>query len=343
VRIGLNQVLALSLGVLVQVLPAVAAPEYHLTGKISLPGAGGWDYAAADSVNRKLYVSHATLVEVVDLDSGKVIGQIPNTNGVHGIAIANDLGRGFISAGRDNDVVIFDLKTLVTIGTAKTGTNPDGIVYEPTTQRVFAFNGRSKDATAIDAKTGSVLGTIALGGKPEFPVADGRGNLFANIEDKNEIVSLDPKTLTVKAHWSIAPAESPSGLAIDTETHRLFSVCDGKVMVVLDYDSGKVVAQVPIGDGPDAAGFDPGTHLIFSSNGEDGTLTVVKEDSKNKFSVVSNVPTEKGARTLAIDLKTHKIYLPDAEFGPAPAATASNPRPRPAMVPGTFKLLVVSE
>ncbi|HEX4231464.1 MAG TPA: YncE family protein [Bryobacteraceae bacterium] len=342
-RIAAKQILAFCLGVLVPVFPGVAAPQYRLTGKISLPGPGGWDYAAADSGNRKLYVSHATVVEVIDLDSGKMIGEIPNTNGVHGIAIANDLGRGFISAGRDNDVVIFDLKTLRTIGTAKTGTNPDGIVYEPTTQRVFAFDGRSKDATAIDAKTGTVVGTIALGGKPEFPVADGRGNVFANIEDKNEIVHIDPKTLAVKAHWSIAPAESPSGLAIDTASHRLFSVCDGKVMVVVDYDNGKVVARVPIGDGPDAARFDPGTHLAFSSNGEDGTLTVVKEESKNKFSVVSTVPTEKGARTMAIDLKTHKIYLPDAEFGPAPAATASNPHPRRSIVPGTFHLLVVSE
>lgn len=342
-RLALNQILVFSLSLFVPAQPGVAAPNYHATGKISLPGPGGWDYAAADSVNRKLYVSHATLVEVVDLDSGKVVGQIPNTNGVHGIAIADDLGRGFISAGRDNDVVIFDLKTLGTIGTAKTGMNPDGILYEPTTQRVFTFNGRSKDATAIDAKTGNVLGTIALGGKPEFPAADGHGNVFVNIEDKNEVVHLDPKTLAVKAHWSIAPAESPSGLAIDPESHRLFSVCDGKVLVVLDYDSGKVVARVPIGDGPDAVGFDPGTHLIFSSNGEDGTLTVIKEDSKNKFSVVSNVRTEKGARTLAIDLKTHKVYLPDAEFGPAPAATASNQHPRPAILPGTFKLLVVSE
>jgi outer membrane protein assembly factor BamB len=324
-------------------LGALAVPQYHVTGKISLPGAGGWDYVAADSDGRRLYVSHATVVQVVDLDSGKMIGEIPDTNGVHGIAIANDLGRGFISAGRDNDVVIFDLKTLKTIGTAKTGANPDGILYEPTTQRVFTFNGRSNDATAVDAKTGSVVGTIALGGKPEFPATDGRGNVFVNIEDKNEIVHLNPKNLAVEAHWSIAPAESPSGLAIDTVNHRLFSVCDGKAMVILDYDTGKVIATVPIGDGPDAAGFDPSTHLAFSSNGKDGTLTVVKEESKNKFAVAATVPTEKGARTMAIDLKTHKIYLPDADFGPAPAATSSNPRPRPAIVPGSFRLLVLSE
>jgi len=317
--------------------------EYHVVSKISIPGAGGWDYSAADSANRRLYVSHGTVVDVLDLDSEQIVGQIPNTNGVHGIAIADDLGRGFISAGRDNDVVIFDLKTLKTLGTAEAGANPDGIVYDPFTQRVFAFNGRSKNATVIDAKDGSVVGTIALAGKPEFPVTDGKGKLFVNIEDKNEIDHIDPKTLAVKDHWSIAPAESPSGLAIDTAYHRLFSVCDGKVMVVLNYDSGKVVTTVPIGDGPDAAAFDPGLQLVFSSNGEDGTLTVIKEESKDKYSVVSSVETEKGARTMALDLKTHKVYLPDASFGPAPAPTAAVPHPRPSILPGSFKLLVVSQ
>ena len=272
-----------------------------------------------------------------------MIGQIPNTKGVHGIAFANELGRGFISAGRDNQVVIFDLKTNQTIGTAKTGSNPDGILYEPTTQRVFTFNGRSKDATVISAKDGSVAGTIALGGKPEFPVADGKGSVFVNIEDKNEIARIDPQSMSVKARWSIAPAESPSGLAIDTKEHRLFSVCDGKKMVVVNYDTGKVVATVPIGDGPDATAYDPETKLAFSSNGEDGTLTVVKAQGYDKYAVIDTVPTEKGARTMALDLKTHKIYLPDAEFGPAPAATAANPHPWPSVKAGTFKLLVVSE
>ncbi len=334
-----------SLALAAALLPAGAAaatPQYHMKSTISIPGPGGWDYATADSDNRKLYVSHATEVDVVDLDSGKVVGKIPNTNGVHGIAIANDLGKGFISAGRDNDVVMFDLKTMAVTGTAKTGTNPDGILYEPTTQRVFAFNGRSQDATVIDAKDGKVLGTIALGGKPEFPAADGKGNLFVNIEDKNEIVHIDPKTMAVKAHWSIAPAESPSGLAIDTKTHRLFAVCDGKAMVVVNYDNGKVVATVPIGEGPDAAGFDPSTKLAFASNGESGTLTVVKQDSADKYSVAQTVTTQTGARTMALDLKTHTVYLPDAEFGPAPAASAANAHPRPSIKPGTFKLLVVA-
>lgn len=320
---------------------AWAAASYHLSSSISIPGSGGWDYLAADSENRRLYVSHNTVVDVVDLDSEKVVGQVAGTNGVHGIAIAHDLGRGFISAGRDNQVVIFDLKTLATIGTARTGANPDGILYEPKTQRVFAFNGRSNNATVINGKDGSVVSTIDLGGKPEFPVADGKGSIFVNVEDKNEVVHIDAKTLEVKAHWSIAPAESPSGLAIDTEHHRLFSVCDGKVMVVLNYENGKIVARVRIGDGPDAASYDPGTHTAFSSN-SDGTVTVVKVEAHDKY-IPSSVETKKGARTMTVDLKTHKLYLSSADYGPAPEATPSNPHPRPAIVAGSFKVLVLSE
>lgn len=319
------------------------ASSYKLVKSIPLPGEGFWDYLAADSQNRRLYVSHNTEVQVVNLDTGTLAGTIPNTNGVHGIAIANDLERGFVSDGRDNQVTIFDLKNLSVISTVKAGTNPDGIVYDPFSQRVFAFNGRSKDMTAIDGATGNVAGTIPLGGKPEFPATDGKGNVYANIEDRSELVRIDPKTLEVKNHWSLAPCESPSGLAIDTKNRRLFPVCDNKMMAVVDADSGKIVTTVPIGEGPDAAAFDPGTKLAFSSNGEDGTLTVVKEESPDKYSVLQNVKTQRGARTMALDLKTHKIYLAVAEFGPAPAATADNPRPRPKLVPGSFKLLVVSQ
>jgi DNA-binding beta-propeller fold protein YncE len=320
---------------------ASAASSYHLTSSISIPGAGGWDYLLADSENRRLYVSHATVVEVVNLDSEKVVGQIPNTNGVHGIALAKSLGKGFISAGRDNQVVIFDLKTLATVGTAKTGMNPDGILYEPASQRVFAFNGRSKNATVIDAKDGNVVKTIELNGKPEFPTTDGKGNVFVNIEDKNEITHIDARSLAVKASWPIAPADSPSGMAIDTEHHRLFSVCDGKVMVVVNYETGKVIATVPIGDGPDAAAYDPGTHTAFSSNGE-GSVTVVKVEGHDKY-MPSTIATKKGARTMTLDVKTHKLYLPSAEYGSVPAATASNPHPRPSIVDGSFKILVLSE
>jgi YVTN family beta-propeller protein len=248
-----------------------------------------------------------------------------------------------VSDGRANEVTIFDLKTLAVISTVKAGTNPDGIVYDPFSQRVFAFNGRSKDMTAIDAATGKVAGTVPLGGKPEFPVTDGQGNLFANIEDKSEIAHIDPKALTVKNTWSLAPCESPSGLAIDAKNQRLFAVCDNKMMAVVDAGSGKVVTTVPIGEGPDAAGFDADKKLVFSSNGEDGTLTVIRQKSPDTYAVAQNVKTQRGARTMTIDQKTHKVYLADAEFGPAPAASADNPRPRPKIAPGTFKLLVVSE
>ncbi len=321
----------------------LGAGSFKLVKTIPIPGEGGWDYLIADSVNRQLYVSHATEVDVINLDTGAAAGKIPNTNGVHGIALANDLGRGFVSDGRDNQVTIFDLKTLQVLGTVKAGTNPDGILYDPFTKRVFAFNGRSKDATAIEAETGKVAGTIPLGGKPEFPVTDGKGNVYANIEDKSEIVRLDPKSLAVKAHWSVSPqCDSPSGLAMDVNNRRLFAVCDNKVMAVVDADSGKVITTVPTGAGTDAAAFDPGTKLIFSPNGQDGTLTVIKEESPDKYSIVENVTTQRGARTMALDSQTHKVYLADADFGPAPAATPEHPRVRPPILPGTFKLLVVS-
>lgn len=318
----------------------VAASSYHLTATISIPGGGAWDYAAVDSLNRRLYVSHASKVDVVDLATEKWVGEIPNTNGVHGIAIADDLGLGFITAGKDNQVVIFDLHTLSATKRVQAGANPDGIVYDPATRRVFAFNGRSNNATVIDATDGTVASTIELNGKPEFPVTDGQGSIFVNIEDRNEILHINSRTLKVEARWSIAPAVSPSGLAIDTEGHRLFSVCDGKVMVVLNYDSGQVVAQVPIGEGPDAAAYDPATHTAFSSNGE-GTVTVVHLAAHDQF-LASPVRTKKGARTMALDLKTHKLYLPSADYAPAPQPTPTNPHPRPLAIPGSFKILVLS-
>jgi YVTN family beta-propeller protein len=321
-----------------------AAPSYKLVKTISIPGEGGWDYLIADSPNRRLYVSHATEVDVVDLDSSALVGKIPNTNGVHGIAIAGDLGRGFVSDGRDNQVTIFDLKTLAIISTAKTGANPDGILYDPFSKRVFTFNGRSNDMTAIDAASGNVVGTVPLGGKPEFPATDANGNVYVNIEDKSEIVQFDPKNLQIKNHWSLAPqCDSPSGLAIDPKSRRLFPVCENKVMAIVDADSGKVITTVPTGAGTDAAAFDPATKFAFASNGQDATLTVIKEESPDKYSVVENVKTQRGARTLALDLKTHTVYLSDADYGPTPAPTTETPRARPKMIPGTFKLLVVAQ
>lgn len=318
------------------------AQTYKVTGSIQIGGTGGWDYLYADSANGRLYVSHGPEVIVIDVESEKTVGKISGLKGVHGIAIADDLGNGFISDGGNNQVVSFDLKTLTVKDKIAAGTNPDGIVYDPYSKRVFAFNGRSKDATAIDATNGKVAGTIALPGKPEFPATDAAGNIFVNIEDKNEIDRIDPKTLTVTAHWPVAPCESPSGLAIDPAGKKLFAVCDGKTMAVVDTDSGQVVATPAIGEGPDAAAYDPGTHLAFSSNGE-GSVTVVKADGSGQYSVVQTVKTERGARTMALDTKTHKIYLSSATMGAPPAATAANPRPRPSIVPGSFKILVLSK
>ncbi|SRR5579871_153724 len=318
------------------------AQTYKVTGSIPIPGEGGWDYLYADADARLLYVSHSTQVDVIDLESGKPITSITGMKRIHGIAVAPELNRGFISDGGDDAVVIFDLKSRAVLQKVATGKNPDGIVYDANTKRLFAFNGRSGDVTAIDGATGQVAGTIALGGKPEFPVTDNAGNIYDNIEDKSEIVRIDPKALKVTATWSLAPCDEPSGLAYDSSNKRLFAVCDNKKMAVVDTTSGKVVTTVTIGEGPDATAFDSEKKLIFSSNGEDGTLTVVKQESADKYTVADTAKTEKSGRTLALDQKTHKLYISAAQFGPAPAATADNPHPRPKIVPGTFHLVVVS-
>ena len=322
---------------------APPTPAYKLTGSIPLGGTGGWDYLTADSQNRRLYVSHSSQVEVLDLDTGKPVGQVTGMTRIHGIALDTHLGVGFISDGAANQIVEFDLKTLQVKNKIKAGSNPDGILYDGFSQRVFAFNGRSGNATVVDAATGSVAGTIELGGKPEFPVSDGKGNVFVNIEDKSEILKLNPKTMAVAATWPLAPCESPSGLAIDALRGHLFAVCDNKMMAVVDTHSGKVIATPVIGEGPDAAAFDPGSGLAFSSNGESGTLSLVRQTSKTEFSTVATVSTAQGARTMALDEKTHKLYLPTASFGPPQKASGSNAHPRPSILPGSFKLLVVSQ
>jgi DNA-binding beta-propeller fold protein YncE len=321
---------------------AAAAPGYHLAKELPLGGEGGWDYLTVDSAARRLYVSHATKVVVVDVDSGKTVGEVGNLSGVHGIAIAGDLGRGFISNGRASTVTIFDLKTLATIAEVKvTGENPDAILYDPATHQVFAFNGRSKNATVLEGKTGKVVGTIALTGKPEFATSDAAGKVFVNIEDVGEVSEIDARSLKVLAHWPLKPCESPSGMAIDRKHHRLLIGCENEMAAVMDNTNGKVVTTVPIGKGVDANGFDPTTGLGYSSNGE-GTLTVIREETPDRFTVAETVTTRKGARTMALDEKTHTVYLPTAQFGATPAATPEQPRPRPAMVPNTFTVLVVS-
>jgi DNA-binding beta-propeller fold protein YncE len=319
-----------------------AKSEYSIVNKIKLPGEGGWDYLSVDETGSRLFVSHGTVVQVVDLKTGQLAGTIAETPGVHGIALAPDQNKAFISVGRNASVKIINFTTLALIADVKvTGENPDAIMYDGFSKKVFVFNGRTANATVIDAVTNDVAGTIALEGKPEFPVSDGKGKIYVNIEDKSLISVIDAKTLKVEKSWPIAPGEEASGLALDNETNRLFAVCGNKLMVVVDAVNGKVVANLPIGDGCDGVKFDPGLKRAYSSNG-DGTMTVVQELNKDSFKVVENIATARGARTLAIDTRTHHIYTPTAEFNPAPAATADNPRPRPAPKPDSFYVIEIA-
>ncbi|WP_263381477.1 YncE family protein [Granulicella arctica] len=316
------------------------AQTYSVIDKWTLGGEGGWDYLLADPSSHLLYVTHGTRVEVVDTKTGKPVGAITGLKGTHGVALDPDGKYGYISEGAGNNVVVFDRKTFATVKSIPAGTNPDGIVYEPVTKTVWAFNGRSMDATVIDTQSMTVTGTVKLSGKPEFPQADGKGTVFVNIETKNSIARIDAKSMKVTAEWPLAGCESPSGMAMDTASRKLFSVCDGKVMSVTDADSGKVLKLVPIGDGPDAAGYDAAHHLAFSSNGE-GTLTVV-DTATSDYKVIQTLPTQKSGRTMAFDSGNGHVYVVAAEMGPRPAATAENPRPRPAVVPGSFTVLVIS-
>ena len=332
---------AILIAMFASTLALAAGSGYHVVTTYKIGGDGGWDYLTADSDARRLYISRATHVMVLDADSGKSVGDIPDTPGVHGIALAPELGRGFTSNGREGTVSIFDIKTLVVSNKVKVGENPDAILYDPATKRVFTFNGRSQDSSAIDAASGKVLATIKLDGKPEFAASDAKGEVFVNIEDKSELVAIDADKMEVKAKWPLAPCEEPSGLSIDRKNRRLFAGCGNKMMAVVDADSGKVLATPPIGDGVDATTFDPETGLAFASCGE-GVLTVVKEDSPGKFSA-ENVPTQQGARTLALDFKTHNVFVVTAKFGPPPAATADNPHPRRSIMPDSFVVLVVGK
>jgi YVTN family beta-propeller protein len=320
---------------------AAQAPRYHVAQRFVLGGEGGWDYLTLDAAARRLYVSHGTRVHVVQADSGTVVGEIANTPGVHGIALAPELGRGFTSNGRDSTVTVFDLRTLATIATVPVGgRNPDAIVYDAVSRRVFTMNGGSASATAIDAATNAVVGSVALGGRPEFAVADGRGRIYLNLEDSSAVVAFDARTLRVEGRWPLAPCTGPSGLAMDRAHRRLFAVCSNQLMAVMDADAGRVITTLPIGAGVDGAAFDPGTQLAFASAG-DGTLTVVHEDAPDRFTVVDSVATQRGARTIALDERTHRVFLPTAEFGPPPAPTPERPRPRPPVIPGSFVVLVV--
>ncbi len=318
---------------------SAAQGPYRVLDHWKIGGTGGWDYLLADPSAHMLYVTHGPRVEAINTLTGKAAGAITGLKGTHGIALDPDGKVGYISDGGANAVVLFDRKTFATLGTVPAGTNPDGIAYEPVTKTVWAFNGRSNDVTVVDTATRTAIATIALPGKPEFAHADGKGNVFVNIEDKNAIVRLDAKTKTLAENWAVVGCESPSGLAYDAAKARLFAVCDGNKMVVVDAKTGKVLGLPSIGAGPDAADFDAKHELAFSSNGGDGTLSVV--EAKAPYKTIETLPTQKGARTMAYDALTDRVYLVDAEFGPRPAATAATPHPRPQVMPDTFTVIVV--
>ncbi|MBF0552332.1 MAG: YncE family protein [Deltaproteobacteria bacterium] len=314
---------------------------YHLIKRLQVGGEGGWDYLTVDAAARRLYISRSTHVMVIDLDTDQVVGDIPDTPGVHGIAVAPEFNRGYTSNGKADTATIFDLKTLKILGTVKTGANPDAILYDPASKKVFTFNGKSKDATVFDAVSGQVGKTIPIGGKPEFSATDEKGKIYVNIEDTNEVVEIDSLKFQLSRRWSLNPCQEPTGMGLDVE-HRVFSGCHNKIMTILDTRAQKVIARMPIGEKVDGNGFDPATGLAFSANG-DGTLTVVRESSPGKFEVVDNVATQRGSRTMAIDPKTHHIYLPGAQFEQPTAPVPVGAKQRPVMVKGSFEVLVVGK
>jgi len=316
---------------------------YHVGRKLTVGGEGGWDYLVVDTTSRRLFLSRGTHVMVMDIVRDSVIGDIPNTAGVHGVALVPELNKGFTSNGRDSTVTVFDYRTLATTATIRIpGANPDAILYEPTTRRVFTFNGRSHDATAIDAATNAVIGTVPLSGKPEAANFDRAGNVYVNIEDpEGKVTAFDARTLKVSATWTVAGCEEPSGQGIDRAHKLLFLACSNKTMAVVRYDNGAEVTTIPIGEGTDGAAFDAARGLAFSTNGGDGTLTVVRQDAPDRYTVVQTVPTQRGARTIALDERSHRVYTVSAEFGPAPAPTPEQPRPRRPLVPGSFTVIAV--
>lgn len=318
-----------------------AAPAYAVSAHWNIGGAGGWDYLSFDEAGQRLFVTRGDRVVVLDATSGKPIGDVAPLNGVHGVALAPSLGKGYASNGKGDSVTVFDLKTLATTATiAIAGHNPDAIAFDPATSRVFTFNGKSHDATVIDAKTDKPAATIVLSGKPEFAVSDGKGRLYVNIEDRGELVAIDTKRATVVATWTLPDCEEPSGLALDIEHSRAFSVCGNGHMMVTDVKNGHHVATVAIGDDPDAVAFDAQRHLVFSPNGADGTLTVVRQQSPDKYDVVATLPTQRSARTLALDPASHRLFLAAAEFEPLPEPHAEHQRA--PMKPDSFAVLVVA-
>jgi hypothetical protein len=326
-----------------EVVAQTAATDPPKVHKIAVGGEGGWDYLSVDTDARRLYVSRGDRVVVLDLDTEVVVGELANTPGVHGVAVAPEFGKGFTSNGRDSTVTVFDLKTLKPTGSVKASGVPDAILYDPASKRVFTFNHRTDDTTAIDAESATVVGTMPCGGEPEAAVADGKGHIFVNVRSKSEIAEFDAKTLKVLNRYPLAPGTRPNGLAIDAKNRRLFSTCGNQKMVVMDADKGTVVAALDIGRGSDGCIFDPAKGLAYSSNGGDGTMTVVGESSPGQYKVVSTITTQAGARTMTLDPKTHRLYLSAASPAPAPAGGQPKTKGRRGYAPGSFVIVVVGE
>ena len=332
--------------------PAFAASGYSVLKKIPIPGDGGWDYVSVDSGNRRVYVSHGTQVEVLDADSGKIVGTIPAPTvdlsnkpvqpQVHGAAVAADLGRGFTTNGRAASMTIFDLKTLKILGEVQVADSPDGFLYDPATRRAFSFSRRAKNATAVDGAEGKTAGMVDLGGTPEAGASDGKGHIFVDMQDQDRIVKVNSRTLQVEDSWPVPPCHQPTSMAIDTRNMRLFIGCRGKQFVALNAETGKIITTLPIGGGTDAAAFDPKTRLVFISNGE-GTITIIQQESPDKYRVLQTVKTEEGAKTMALDLKTHKLFLSTADRTTPPPPAPGEQAAARVVVPGTFRVLVVGK
>jgi len=321
--------------------PTLSAQTYTITHTYNLGGDGGWDYVIPDAPNHRLFIARQTRVMVVDMNDGRLIGEISGIKGAHGTAIVSDIGRGFATSGNDSSILMFDAKSLKPLLKIHAAEDADAIIYDPASKHIFSFNGDAGTSTVVDPRRGTVITNIPLGGKPEYGQSARDGKIYVNLEDSSQIAEIDTKTNTVTRHWSLAPCESPASLAIDTRNQRLFSGCHNGLLAVSDYKNGKVVATVPIGQGVDGGGWDPVRREAYTSNGGDGTLTVIHQDSPNKYHVVENLPTAPRARNMGIDPATHRIYLPSAQFGPVPESTATNPRRRPPMIPGSFSVIVV--
>jgi DNA-binding beta-propeller fold protein YncE len=337
---SLSRILSCTTVVLGGLAVGASAQSYHVTQTYTLGGDGGWDYVALDTAGHRLFIARSDRVMVVDPATGKLLTEITGLNRAHGIAFAYAAGHGFVTSGGDSAVVMFDLKTLQVLGRTTAAPDADAILFDPATKRIFTFNGDSRTSSVVDAVTGQKIGTIDLGAAPEFGVSTGDGKLYVNLEDSSAVAEIDPVAMKVTRRWSLAPCESPTGLASDRAHHRLFSGCRNQVMAISDATAGKLITTVPIGQGVDACRFDAGSQLAFSSNG-DGTLTVVHEDTPDSYHVVANVPTRRGARTMELDEHTHRLYTVTADFGPPPAPTPDRPRPRPTILPGTFALLIL--